>query len=70
MCATLAKIFMPGTVFYRQERVGNNGERFYFTKLRTVVPDAEKRSGPVWAEEAAPRVTPLGRMLRRTSIDA
>ncbi len=69
VCATLVKIFMPGPVFYRQERVGHNGGRFYITKLRTMVPDAEKRTGPVWAEEGDPRVTPLGRMLRRARID-
>ncbi len=69
VCAVFVKMFMPGPVFYRQERVGHNGERFYLTKLRTMVPDAEERTGPVWAVAGDPRVTPLGRMLRRTRID-
>ena len=60
---------MPGPVFYRQERVGYRGKRFYLTKLRTMGLDAEKETGPVWAQEDDPRVTTFGRILRRARID-
>ena len=69
VCAIFIKILMPGPVFYRQERVGYRGKRFQLTKLRTMVLDAEKETGPVWAREDDARVTTLGRILRRARID-
>ncbi len=69
VCAIFIKILMPGPVFYRQERVGYRGKRFYLTKLRTMVLDAEKETGPIWAREDDSRVTTLGRLLRRARID-
>jgi Undecaprenyl-phosphate glucose phosphotransferase len=58
-----------GPVLYRQERMGLDGERFEMLKFRTMAVDAEKLSGPVWAADNDPRVTPLGRWLRRSSLD-
>ncbi len=68
-CALLIKILSPGPVFYRQERVGQGSKPFGLLKLRTMVPDAEDTTGPVWAAEDDSRVTGLGRLLRRTRLD-
>lgn len=59
----------PGPALYRQERMSLDGKSFWVWKLRTMRVGAEKESGPVWAEENDPRVTPLGRWLRRFSVD-
>lgn len=56
-------------VIFSQERVGRGMRTFAVYKLRTMVKDAEKHSGPVLAEEDDPRVTPVGRVLRRYRID-
>lgn len=75
----LIKLTSPGPVFFLQNRLGLNKRRFFVYKFRTMVPDAEKRmkeiehlnevSGPVFKIKNDPRVTPLGRFLRKTSID-
>ena len=57
-----------GPVFYRQERVGKNGRVFTILKFRTMIPDADK-CGPAWTTEGDPRITPVGRILRRTALD-
>jgi len=56
-------------VLYRQERMGLDGERFQMLKFRSMRKDAEAQSGAVWAKENDPRVTPVGKWLRRLSID-
>jgi lipopolysaccharide/colanic/teichoic acid biosynthesis glycosyltransferase len=58
----------PGPIFYRQERVGKGGRIFRLVKLRTMVRDAEK-DGAVFAAEGDPRVTRVGRVLRKTRLD-
>jgi exopolysaccharide biosynthesis polyprenyl glycosylphosphotransferase len=58
-----------GPVFYRQERMGLDGRRFVMLKFRSMVEDAEKSTGPVWAAEDDPRVTVVGRWLRQTNLD-
>lgn len=58
----------PGPIFYVQERVGQGGRIFRAYKFRTMVPDAEK-NGAVWAQKNDPRVTRVGRILRKTHID-
>jgi len=68
-CALLIKILSPGPVFYRQERMGRGGKPFGLLKLRTMVPNAEDTTGPVWATEDDSRVTGIGRLLRRTRLD-
>jgi exopolysaccharide biosynthesis polyprenyl glycosylphosphotransferase len=59
----------PGPIFYRQERVGRGGSTFRLVKLRSMIPDAEHRTGPQWASDRDPRITRLGRMLRKTRLD-
>lgn len=58
-----------GPVFYRQVRVGRHGEKFTMLKFRSMVEDAEKLSGPKWAERNDARVTRVGRIIRRLHID-
>ena len=59
---------MGGPVFYRQLRKGKDGQVFTVIKFRTMVPDADRR-GPAWTRERDPRVTRVGRILRRTALD-
>jgi exopolysaccharide biosynthesis polyprenyl glycosylphosphotransferase len=79
MAAALIKLTSPGPIFFRQIRVGLNKRRFRIYKFRTMVANAEQlqdqllsmneMTGPVFKIKKDPRVTPLGRMLRNTSID-
>ena len=62
------KLSMPGPVIYSQERVGKDEVPYTVHKFRSMVNDAE-RTGPRWATQGDPRVTPFGRFLRRTRID-
>lgn len=57
-----------GPLFYKQERVGRNGEIFKIVKLRTMVVDAEK-NGAVFAKANDVRITPIGRLLRKSRLD-
>ncbi len=57
-----------GPVFYRQERVGKDGHAFTLLKFRTMVLDAD-RKGPAWTTDGDPRVTRVGRWLRRIALD-
>jgi len=65
----LIKLDSSGPVFFRQERVGKNGRVFMLLKLRTMRVDAEAETGPVWAQVGDPRVTRLGRFLRKMRLD-
>lgn len=65
----LVKLTSKGPVFYSQERMGADGQLFSMYKFRTMRTDAEKSTGAVWAVENDSRVTPLGRFLRKTSLD-
>ena len=58
-----------GPIFYTQDRVGKNGRVFKALKFRSMIPDAEKHTGAVWASENDPRVTRVGRILRATAMD-
>ena len=58
-----------GPILYRQERAGQNGRRFTILKFRSMRVDAERDGQPVWAAPNDPRVTRVGRWLRRTSLD-
>jgi exopolysaccharide biosynthesis polyprenyl glycosylphosphotransferase len=77
--AILIKLRSPGPVLFAQERMGLNKRRFKLYKFRTMVPDAERKiaelehlnevSGPVFKIRNDPRITPVGRFLRKTSLD-
>jgi exopolysaccharide biosynthesis polyprenyl glycosylphosphotransferase len=69
LIAVAVKLTSSGPIFYLQERMGLDGQRFRMLKFRTMAADAERLTGPVWAKPNDPRVTPLGRWLRRTSLD-
>jgi exopolysaccharide biosynthesis polyprenyl glycosylphosphotransferase len=62
-------VTMGGPVLFGQERLGKDMKPFRVHKFRTMVRDAEAASGPVFAEEEDPRITPVGRFLRRYRID-
>ncbi|MBN1577591.1 MAG: sugar transferase [Chitinispirillaceae bacterium] len=59
----------PGPAIYKQVRVGRNGKNFTMLKFRSMYADAEKRAGPQWATENDPRITPVGRFIRKTRLD-
>jgi exopolysaccharide biosynthesis polyprenyl glycosylphosphotransferase len=66
----LVKLTSPrGPILYVQERVGLDNKPFYMLKFRSMRPDAEVASGPVWASPGDPRRTRLGGLIRRFSID-
>ncbi|MFH0992363.1 MAG: sugar transferase [bacterium] len=69
LVAIIIKLESKGTVLYRQERVGRNGKLFKIFKFRSMRSDAEKHSGPVWAQKKDPRVTRVGKILRKLHID-
>ena len=65
----LVRLTSKGPAIYRQQRVGRGGKLFTMYKLRTMRHDAESKSGPVWAKINDPRVTTIGRFLRRFHLD-
>jgi len=69
LLALLIYLDSPGPVFYWQKRVGKDGQVFRLCKFRTMVPDAERTTGAVLAQKNDPRVTRVGRILRRTRLD-
>jgi exopolysaccharide biosynthesis polyprenyl glycosylphosphotransferase len=79
LVAILIKLTSPGPVLFVQERVGMNQRKFKLYKFRSMVADAEQRKsgllhlnerdGPAFKIDNDPRITPLGRFLRKTSID-
>lgn len=69
LAAILIKLDSEGTVLFRQERVGQDGAGFQLLKFRSMHPEAEKESGPVWASEGDTRITRIGRILRITRVD-
>ena len=69
LIALLIRLSSRGPVFYRQERVGIDGIPFLMLKFRSMRTDAESRTGPVWATKGDERRTPVGTVLRKTSLD-
>jgi exopolysaccharide biosynthesis polyprenyl glycosylphosphotransferase len=77
--AVLVKLTSPGTIFFRQVRVGLHGKKFHMLKFRSMVSNAEalkaslaaqnEQDGPVFKMKHDPRVTPIGRILRKYSVD-
>jgi sugar transferase (PEP-CTERM system associated) len=69
LVALATKLTEGGPVLYSQVRVGRNEVPFTLFKFRSMRPDAETDTGPVWSSAGDPRVTRLGRLLRRTRLD-
>ncbi|HVY36989.1 MAG TPA: undecaprenyl-phosphate glucose phosphotransferase [Polyangia bacterium] len=67
--AVAVKVTSPGPIFYGQERMGLDGRRFRMFKFRSMRVDAEAKSGAVWAQAGDDRRTPIGALLRATSLD-
>ncbi|MBL8826407.1 MAG: undecaprenyl-phosphate glucose phosphotransferase [Planctomycetaceae bacterium] len=69
LLAALIKLTSPGPIFYRQQRTGLAGQSFDMLKFRSMRIDAEVQTGAVWACRNDDRCTPLGRFMRRWSLD-
>jgi lipopolysaccharide/colanic/teichoic acid biosynthesis glycosyltransferase len=69
LAAIAIRLESRGPVFYRQLRVGRDGEPFELWKLRTMVPGAESTGAGIYVIEGDPRITRVGRLLRRWSLD-
>jgi exopolysaccharide biosynthesis polyprenyl glycosylphosphotransferase len=67
--AIAVKLSSKGPIFYRQRRVGLNGRVFTLYKFRSMYADAEHRTGAVWAVKDDPRITSVGRVLRKFRLD-
>jgi exopolysaccharide biosynthesis polyprenyl glycosylphosphotransferase len=69
LTAIAVKLDSPGPVLYCQERVGKNESTFLVYKFRSMLNNAETKTGPVWAAGNDPRVTRVGRLIRKLRID-
>jgi len=69
LTALILKLDSAGPVFYLQTRVGLDGRIFRMIKFRTMIANAEKETGPIWSPLNDARVTRVGRILRKWSID-
>jgi exopolysaccharide biosynthesis polyprenyl glycosylphosphotransferase len=69
LIAALIRIESRGSLFFVQERIGKEGKPFRLIKFRSMVQDAEEVTGPVWATTDDPRITRVGRFLRRWRLD-
>jgi exopolysaccharide biosynthesis polyprenyl glycosylphosphotransferase len=69
LSAIAIKLDSKGPVFFKQERSGLNGKPFKMVKFRSMYQDAEKLTGPVWSQKDDPRITKVGRVIRKLRID-
>jgi lipopolysaccharide/colanic/teichoic acid biosynthesis glycosyltransferase len=69
LAALLVKLTSRGPALYIQKRLGRDGKIYSIYKLRTMQHECEKHSGPCWSTQGDPRITPLGRFLRKSHID-
>jgi sugar transferase (PEP-CTERM system associated) len=69
LIALAIKVDSPGPIFFRQKRVGKNGKIFELLKFRSMTNDAEKETGPIWAEENDSRITRVGKIIRKLRLD-
>lgn len=69
LVALAIKMTSRGPIFFQQKRVGKNGEIFTIYKFRSMYEDAEKHTGPVWADKKDLRITPVGWIIRKLRID-
>ncbi len=67
--ALAIKLDSPGPVIFSQDRVGEDEQEFMLHKFRSMREDAEQATGPVWASEDDPRITRVGRVMRKLRID-
>lgn len=67
--AILVKLTSPGPVIFKQERVGLHNKPFYMYKFRSMEQQSPKEEKKAWTVRNDPRVTPVGKFLRRTSLD-
>jgi exopolysaccharide biosynthesis polyprenyl glycosylphosphotransferase len=67
--AIAIKIDSEGPILFKQERMGQNGKLFNVLKFRSMIKDAEKHSGPVWSQKDDPRITRIGKLVRKFRID-
>lgn len=69
LLALAVRLDSKGPVFYRQERMGRDGQSFFLRKFRSMVVGAEKKGAGILVEAADPRITRVGRFLRKVSLD-
>lgn len=69
VCAAAVKLSSPGPVIFKQERVGLHNKPFYMYKFRSMEQQAPGKEKKAWTVKDDPRVTPVGKILRRTSLD-
>ena len=69
LVAILIKLDSPGPVFFLQERIGLNGKKFNLIKFRSMFREAEAATGPMFAQKNDPRVTRIGRIIRKIRLD-
>ncbi|MCF8069603.1 MAG: sugar transferase [Desulfobacterales bacterium] len=67
--AIIIRLTSKGPIFFSHERLGIYKKPFMFYKFRTMIHNAEKATGPVWAQKDDPRITPLGKFMRKTRLD-
>jgi len=69
LLAVLVKLSSPGSVLFKQKRIGENGREFFIYKFRSMVPQCPQVSDRAWTTPEDRRVTRLGRFIRRTGLD-
>ena len=69
LTAILIKIDSKGPIFFSQERIGEKRETYKVYKFRSMIADAEKQSGPVWAKDDDDRITRVGNVIRKWRLD-
>lgn len=69
LISVVIRLSSPGPAIYCQKRLTGRHRTFTIFKFRTMTSDAEQGSGAVWAEDEDPRITPIGRVLRKTRLD-
>lgn len=69
VAAVVVKLTSPGPILYSQTRLGRYGRSYTIYKVRSMSHNCEQQSGPCWSSAGDTRVTPIGRLLRRTHVD-
>jgi exopolysaccharide biosynthesis polyprenyl glycosylphosphotransferase len=69
LTAIAIKFDSKGPILFKQERLGQNGKPFNVLKFRSMIHNAEKLTGPVWSQKDDPRITRMGKFVRRVRLD-